>query len=57
MVRKYKEQNVGHKVLRDTKCVVYKTIGKLEEDLTRRKKSQSIANAIVFEEEESTCAR
>lgn len=43
--------------VRDTKCVVYKTIGKLEEDLTRRKKSQSIANAIVCEEEESTCAR
>ena len=57
MVRKYKEQNVGRKVLRDTKCVVYKTIGWLEEDFTRRRKLQLIANAIVFVEEENTYAR
>lgn len=57
MVRKYKEQNVGRKALHDTKCVVYKTIGRLEEDFTRRKKLQLIANAIVFVEEESMYAR
>lgn len=48
MARQYKEQNVERKVSRDTKCVVYKPIGRLEENFTRRKKSQSIANAIVF---------